>query len=55
MHKNGVLGLDKAPGRSWRPPPTLEQLKPGILRKLWAFEVMRQRREQNLRTRPDCR
>lgn len=34
MHKHSVLGLGKAPGVRWRPPPTLDELKPGILRKL---------------------
>ena len=32
MHKHQVHGLGKAPGRKWRPPPTLEERKPSILR-----------------------
>lgn len=38
MHKHQVHGLGKAPGKSRRRPPTLEELKPGILRKFEAFE-----------------
>ena len=38
MHKHGVLGIGKAPGRR-RAPPTLTELKPGILRKLGAWEA----------------
>jgi hypothetical protein len=34
MHKHKVHRLGKAPGKRWKPPPTLEELKPGILRKL---------------------
>ena len=41
MHKHGVLGLGKAPGVGWRPPPTLAEVKPGILKKLWAFKAAR--------------
>jgi hypothetical protein len=33
MHKHKVHGLGKAPGKRWRPPPTLEELAPGIIRK----------------------
>jgi len=39
MHKHGVLGIGKAPGKSWRPPPTLAELKPGILRKLSVWQA----------------
>lgn len=38
MHKHMALGLGKAPGRTWRPPPTLAALAPGIWRKLEALE-----------------
>ncbi len=41
MHKHGVLGIGKAPGKSWRPPPTLAELRPGILRKLAVFKAGR--------------
>ena len=41
MHKHGVLGLGKAPGVGWRPPPTLAEMKPGILRKLAVFKAGR--------------
>ena len=39
MHKNGVLGLGKAPGKGWRPPPKLADHKAEILKKLWAWQV----------------
>ena len=39
MHKHQVLGIGKAPGRKWRPPPTLAELAPGIWRKFRAFEA----------------
>lgn len=38
MHKHGVLGIGKAPGR-WRPPATLDEVKPGILRKLSIWQA----------------
>jgi hypothetical protein len=41
MHKHQVLGLGKAPGKRRRPPPTLAEMKPGILRKFEAFERAR--------------
>lgn len=39
MHKHGVLGVGKAPGKGWRRPPTLEEVKPGILRKLSVWQA----------------
>jgi hypothetical protein len=33
MHKHQVRGIGKAPGKRWRPPPTLDELAPGIMRK----------------------
>lgn len=33
MHKREVRGVGGRPGVRWRPPPTLEELAPGILRK----------------------
>lgn len=39
MHKHGVLGLGKAPGQRWRPPPTLAEHKPEILRKLGIYQA----------------
>jgi len=41
MHKHGVLGHGKAPGQRWRPPPTLESLKPGMLRALGIWKAGR--------------
>lgn len=38
MNKHRLHGTGKAPGKSWRPPPTLEELMPGIWRKMEAFE-----------------
>ncbi len=37
MHKHRVHGLGKAPGKRWQPPKTLEELAPGMLRKLEIF------------------
>lgn len=34
MHKHAVRGVGKAPGKRWRPPKTLDELAPGIMRKL---------------------
>lgn len=42
MHKHGVLGIGKAPGKCWRPPPTLAEVKPGILRKLSVWQAGRE-------------
>ena len=39
MHKNGVLGLGKAPGQRWRRPKTLAEVKPSILRKLSIWQA----------------
>lgn len=39
MHKHQVHGLGKAPGRRWRRPPTLDELLPGIWRKMRALEA----------------
>jgi hypothetical protein len=33
MHKHEVRGIGKAPGERWRPPPTLDELAPGIIRR----------------------
>ncbi|HYG29861.1 MAG TPA: hypothetical protein VD887_06575 [Allosphingosinicella sp.] len=48
MHKHAALGLGKAPGVRWRPPPTLAELAPGIWRKLQAFERDRTRGEEEI-------
>ncbi|HEX8365441.1 MAG TPA: hypothetical protein VF603_09180 [Allosphingosinicella sp.] len=48
MHKHEALGLGKAPGVRWRPPPTLAELAPGIWRKLQAFERDRTRGEEEI-------
>lgn len=37
MHKHQARGMAGAPGKSWRPPPTFEQARPGILRKVKAI------------------
>jgi hypothetical protein len=37
MQKGKVLGIGGRPGARWRPPPTLEEVKPGILRKIEAI------------------
>jgi hypothetical protein len=42
MHKHGMFGLGKAPGVGWRPPPTLAEVNPGILRKRWALQAAKQ-------------
>lgn len=42
MHKNGVLGIGRAPGKRWRPPPTLAEVKPGVLRKLSVWQAGRE-------------
>jgi hypothetical protein len=34
MHKHQVRGTGKAPGKRWQRPKTLEELQPGIIRKL---------------------
>jgi hypothetical protein len=39
MHKHEVRGIGGRPGKGWRPPPTLEELRPGILRKLERFQA----------------
>ncbi len=41
MHKHETRGIGKAPGRRWRPPPTLNEQGASILRKLNAFERSR--------------
>ena len=38
MHKHQVRGIGKKPGCQWRPPSTLDEVRPSILRKLSAFE-----------------
>lgn len=43
MHKHKVHGIGKAPGRSWRRPRTLDEVRDSILRKLSAFERARRR------------
>ena len=42
MHKHGVLGLGKAPGQSWRPPPSLSdpRIANSILRKIRIVAAM---------------
>jgi hypothetical protein len=44
MHKQRVHGLGKAPGKRWRPPPSLDDpaIRESILRKLETFERVRQ-------------
>ena len=37
MHKHQVHGAGKAPGKSWRVPPTMDQVRDSILRKLDAI------------------
>ena len=39
MHKHGVLGVGKAPGKGWRRPPTFEEFKPEILRTLSIWQA----------------
>jgi hypothetical protein len=39
MNKHRLHGIGKAPGKSWRPPPTLAELAPGIWRKFMALEA----------------
>lgn len=41
MHKHQALGLGKAPGAKRRPPPTLEEMRPSILRTFRAFDAAR--------------
>jgi hypothetical protein len=43
MHKHAVKGIGRAPGKSWRPPPSLDDpgMREGILRKLELIERMR--------------
>ena len=44
MHKHAVHGLGKAPGKRWRPPKTLAELAPGIMRKLAPFIRQQERK-----------
>jgi hypothetical protein len=39
MNRHRLHGLGKAPGKRWRPPPTLDELAPGIWRKFMALEA----------------
>ena len=46
MHKHGVRGIGKAPGKRWQRPKTLEEVKPRILRKLEMFMASREVSEE---------
>ncbi len=43
MHKHAARGIGMAPGKRWQRPKTLEELAPGILRKLETFMQMQER------------
>jgi hypothetical protein len=45
MHKNQVHGMGKRPGKHWRRPRTLDEVRDSILRKLAAIETARREAE----------